>query len=251
MKEIDLNCDMGEIEGVDEQIMPLISSANIACGGHAGDDATMHNAVSLAIRYGVSIGAHPSYCDRQNFGRVEIDLAPAEVRQIVIEQIERLKRICNLLGTFVSHVKPHGALYNRAAAHRPTACAIAEAVCAVDPSLVVFGLAGSEAIRVAAELGLHTAAEVFADRNYLHDGTLMPRTAPNAVITDPSHAAQRIIQLIETGTIEAIDGTQLHLPAETICLHGDSPSAVEMAKTIRQRLNESKFALLAVARPRF
>jgi UPF0271 protein len=223
--KIDLNCDLGEGAPHDAKLMPLISSANIACGAHAGDAATMRRNLELARKHGVAAGAHPGYRDRANFGRVELALAPREVFQLVQEQIRELQQIAADVGTRLTHVKPHGALYNQAASDPALAEAIAAAVHEIDPRLCLFGLAGSALITAARARGLVAASEIFADRRYQPDGSLVPRTHPDAHISDPTEACTQVLRLIRDGR------------ADTVCIHGDGPQAVTFADCLRSALN--------------
>lgn len=244
MITIDLNCDMGEsaasqIIGDDEAIMPFISSANIACGMHGGDDQVMAATIALAKQYQVAIGAHPSFNDRENFGRREMELAPSEIRALVMKQVEHIKRIAETRGAPVTHVKPHGALYNMAARRRDYAEAIVDAVTTIDPALVLFGLSGSEMLRAAAETGLAFCAEVFADRSYQDDGSLTPRSQHGAMITEVRQAVQQVIGMVKEGRVRSMNGRWIELKADTICIHGDTPGAAGYARAIRQGLEEA------------
>ena len=221
---IDLNCDLGEGAAHDADLMPLISSANIACGAHAGDEATMRRTLALARQHGVAAGAHPGYRDRANFGRIELALAPADGLQLVTEQLRTLQRVAGEMGIPLAHVKPHGALYNQAARDPVLADAIATAVQSVDPHLILFGLAGSALLRAGQTRGLRTAAEIFADRRYQPDGSLIPRTHPDALISDPAEACAQALRLLRAGR------------ADTLCIHGDGPGAVVFARTLRAAL---------------
>lgn len=241
--EIDLNCDMGESFGVytlglDEQAMPLVSSANVACGFHASDPHTMRRTVRLAKRHGVSIGAHPSYPDRVGFGRRAIAAAPDEVRDDVTYQLGALWAFCRAEGVPLRHVKPHGALYNAAARDARLADAIAAAVKSVDPSLVLVCLSRSEHVRAAERAGLRHVEEAFADRAYAADGSLAPRGTPGAVLHDPARIAERVARMVRDGTVEAVDGTAVPLAARTVCVHGDTPGAVAIIEAIRARLDQ-------------
>lgn len=220
----DLNCDLGEGAGHDAALMPLITSANIACGGHAGDLATMRATVALAQRHGVAIGAHPGFADRENFGRHELVMAPEAVRSLVREQIELLRSIAP-----VRHVKPHGALYNMAARDAAVAGAISSAVHETDPALVVFAPANSALALAALAHGLRVANEVFADRAYQPDGTLTPRSESGALIRDGRVAVAQVLRMIREGVVRATDGTDIPIVADTVCVHGDGPSPVEFA----------------------
>lgn len=223
---IDLNCDLGEGAPHDAEMMPLITSANIACGAHAGDEETMQECVKLALVHGTAIGAHPGYDDRKNFGRTELNLPTGDLRALISHQIQALRNISGHSGTGLTHVKPHGALYNQAARDPAIAAAIAEAVHEADPTLVLFGLAGSELIAAGKARGLATAREIFADRRYQSDGSLVPRSHPDAMITDPAEACAQTLRLIRQGI------------ADTVCIHGDGPHAVEFAHALRHTLQE-------------
>jgi 5-oxoprolinase (ATP-hydrolysing) subunit A len=236
---IDLNCDLGEGAGRDADLMPWISSANIACGGHAGDDTTMRETIRLAMAAGVSIGAHPGFEDREQFGRRELALGPAEVRALLIRQMERLRTIASELGAPLVHVKPHGALYNLAARDRAVADAIVEAVQALNVGLVLVGLAGSELVRAGERGGLRTAHEVFADRRYESNGSLTPRSRSDALITDEVEAVEQVLGMLRRGIVRARDGTEIAVRADTVCLHGDGDHAVAFARRIRMELDRA------------
>ncbi len=240
MKSIDLNCDLGEGAGHDAELMPLITSANIACGGHAGDAATMRATVTLAQKHGIAIGAHPGFADRENFGRRELALLPAEIFALVKDQVMALRAF-----TALRHVKPHGALYNLAARDAAVAGAIAVAVRTVDPKLVLFGLAGSELVKAGRARGLRVAEEVFADRTYQPDGSLTPRSSPDALITDEDVAVAQVLRLIREGKVRAIDGTDISIKADTLCLHGDGPKAVAFAKTLNKQFKKAGIEITA------
>lgn len=230
---IDLNCDLGEGAGADAELMPLITSANIACGAHAGDRETMRATVALARAHGVAIGAHPGYADRANFGRVEVPLSPRELSRLVLRQIATLGELAPL-----RHVKPHGALYNLAARDRAVAEVIAGAVRAYDSALVLFGLAGSELVRAGRAAGLRVAEEVFADRTYQKDGSLTPRNRPGALIEDEALAAEQVLRLVRDGVVCTADGGEVRVHADTVCLHGDGEHAVGFARRLRTVLRE-------------
>ena len=223
---IDINCDMGELEDARHEaaLMEHITSANIACGGHAGDDAIMERTTRLALERGVRIGAHPGYPDRANFGRVEMAMSADEIAGTVHQQIARLDAIVRRLGGEIAHVKPHGALYNVAVHNREVARAIGDGVARWNPRTVVFGLAGSPMLDVWREMGLNVAGEAFADRRYEPDGTLRSRKFPDALITDPQAAAAQAVRLAREGN------------AQTICVHGDTPGAVAILKACREAL---------------
>lgn len=231
MWRVDLNCDLGEGAGHDAELMPLITSANIACGAHAGDEATMRATVALAQKHGVAIGAHPGFADRVDFGRRELPVTPDEVHGLVLDQVRKLQR----LGP-VRHVKPHGALYNQAARDTLLAQAVVVAVHEADPRLVLFGLAGSQLIAAAEAYGLQVASEVFADRTYQPDGSLTPRSQPQALITDESVAVAQVLRMVREGRVRASDGSEVAIRADTVCLHGDGPHPVEFARKLRHLL---------------
>ena len=236
MRTVDLNSDMGEGCPNDAELMRYVSSANIACGYHAGDADTMRRTIDLALADRVAIGAHPGYRDRENFGRTTMSLPPEEVIDLVAEQIRSLEEICLQRGAKLHHVKPHGALYNQAAKDKDLAAAIAEAVTSFDSNLILYGLSGSYLISEAESAGLNTASEVFADRTYRPDGTLTPRSEPNALITNARQCVEQVIQMVESRTVTATDGSVIGIKADTICVHGDGENAVEFARAIRQAL---------------
>ena len=241
---IDLNADLGEGFGrsrlpEDEALLDLVSSANIACGFHAGDATTMRDTVRAAAARGVAIGAHPSYPDIPGFGRRELGLSPKEIHFHVACQLRALRDVCAAENAKLSYVKPHGALYNRAAKDRTAADAIVRAICEVEPSLVMLGLAGSEMARAAQHGGVGFAAEAFADRAYEPDGSLVPRSKPGAVIHDVRSAVDRAITLLKSNTIIANDGTPLAVAAQSLCIHGDNPDAAPMLRELRARLEET------------
>ncbi|MBM7651885.1 LamB/YcsF family protein [Neobacillus cucumis] len=241
MTVIDLNSDLGESFGAykignDQEVLQHISSANIACGYHGGDHNVMFETVSLAKQYGVQIGAHPGFPDLAGFGRREIKLSPREIYHLVIYQIGALDAFCKVNETNLVHVKPHGALYNMASVSRDLAYSIAQAVYDVNPDLVLFALAGSELAKAGEEKGLIVAHEVFADRTYQPDGTLTSRQEPNAMIHDAEFAITRVIRMIKEGKVEAVDGTDIAIQADTICVHGDDPQALEFVTKVRQAL---------------
>lgn len=235
-RTIDLNCDMGESFGVyrmgeDERLLDIVTSANIACGFHAGDAATMRRTVELCAKRGVAIGAHPGLADMAGFGRREMAITPQEAYDLTVYQIGALHGFVRAEGAVLRHVKPHGALYNMAAADAGLAEAIAEAVRRVDASLVLYGLAGSELVRAGARAGLATAEEAFADRRYRPDGSLVPRRESGATIADAAEAAAQVLRLAESGR------------ARTVCVHGDGPHALSFAAAVRQRLLDAGWTL--------
>jgi UPF0271 protein len=234
MPAVDLNCDLGEGVGRDRELMPWITSANIACGAHAGDTRTMHATVELARMHSVSIGAHPGFADRENFGRRELTLSPDELRRLVISQVAALAGFAA-----VRHVKPHGALYNLAARERAIAEVVAAAVKSVDASLILFALAGSELVRAGRAQGLRVAEEVFADRTYQRDGSLTPRSRPDALVTNEAAAVAQVLGMVRERVVRATDGTDVAINADTICVHGDGPHAVAFARRLRTALAEA------------
>lgn len=239
---IDLNADMGESFGTyhlgaDEELMPLVTSANIACGFHAGDPEVLDRTMALAVKHGVAVGAHPGYPDLRGFGRREVHAAPQEVEADVLYQIGAAAGFARAHGARLVHVKPHGALYNQAVADEALAGAIARAVARFDRGLVYVGLATSVAMREAArEQGLRFAGEAFADRAYNADGTLLARSVAGSVIVDPEQAALQALSIVRDGVAVAHDGTRVALRAETLCLHGDNPSVLASARAIRRVL---------------
>lgn len=241
--QIDLNCDLGESFGsykigCDEEILPYISSANIACGFHAGDPNVMRKTVQLALKHHVSIGAHPGFQDLIGFGRRNMKITSDEAYNLVVYQIGALQAFVQAEGGVLKHVKPHGALYNMAANDRILADAIAEAVYQVNPELILYGLANSELIKAGHCLGLRTAQEVFADRTYQADGTLTPRTNPNAILSSDAEAITQVLSFIKDRSICSTDGKRITVQADTICLHGDNEQALHFAKTIASVLKE-------------
>jgi 5-oxoprolinase (ATP-hydrolysing) subunit A len=248
--KIDLNADVGESFGAyrygdDEGVLPLVSSANIACGFHAGDPAVMRSTVQLARQHGVAVGAHPGFQDLSGFGRREMHLPPAEVETLVAYQIGALAAIAAAEGVQLSHVKPHGALYNMAARDAGMADAIARAVHAVDPSLVLFGLSGSQLVAAGERAGLRVASEVFADRGYRPDGSLAPRGTAGAVMTDAAEVARRAVAMASQQTVAALDGASVAVKADTICIHGDTPGAAALARAVREALGAADIEVRA------
>jgi UPF0271 protein len=242
---VDLNADLGEGAPDDAALLALVSSANIACGWHAGDARLMQATVAAALARGVAIGAHPSYPDREHFGRREMLLTPAEVRADLIYQIGALDALVRAAGGRLHHVKPHGALYNQAARDPALADAIAAAVLDIDPSLAVYGLAGGELLRAAERAGLRAVAEVFADRGYRADGSLVPRSQPGALIDDVGNAVARTLRMVREGVVAAVSGETVPLQAQTLCLHGDGPHALAFARAIHQALTDAGIDLRA------
>jgi UPF0271 protein len=235
---IDLNADLGEGAGHDDELLALVSSANIACGLHAGSAQMMQTSMRAARERGVAIGAHPGFDDRQNFGRTEISLSGAEVFALVLYQLGAFQAIAHSLGLRVQHVKAHGALYNMAARNEEMADAIVRAVKAVDPKLILFVLPHSALARAAESNELHIAREIFADRNYMPDGSLVPRTRPDALLHNPEEAANRVYGMLRENKVQAIDGSEVQVEADTICVHGDTPGAVGFARELRLALHQ-------------
>jgi UPF0271 protein len=243
-RRIDLNADLGEslgawIVGDDEAMLGVVTSANIACGFHAGDSLTLQRTCAKAAARGVVVGAQVSYLDLAGFGRRFMEVAPAELTADIIYQIGALQAMCRVAGTSVRYVKPHGALYNAIVHHEAQAAAVVAAVVAVDPTLPVLGLPGSAFLRLAQEAGLRTVAEAFADRAYTPEGTLLSRLEPGAVLHDPQVVAGRMVRLIQEGRLTAVDGTDIEVRADSICTHGDSPGAVELARAVRAALTDA------------
>jgi len=232
---VDLNADLGEGSGDDAELFELISSANIATGFHAGDSDTMHSAISAAKKR-VAVGAHPSFFDRENFGRKELSIPAEEVFDGVAYQIGIFQAIASALDAQPNHVKPHGALYNMAVRDLKLADAIARAIASIDRKLILFAPDKSELARAGEAHGLRIAREIFADRNYLNDGWLVPRTRLDAVLHDPKEAADRVLRMLREGKVRSVEGQDVEVRGETICVHGDTPGAVEFARELRSRL---------------
>ncbi len=247
---IDLNADLGE--GMDDDaILPFVTSANVACGMHAGDPDTMDRTIALALGRGVQVGAHPGYADRENFGRVVVEMPLDAVENLVLYQVAALEGFARARGARLSHVKPHGALYNRAAEALDLALAIAEGTRRFRPDLILVGLAGSKLIQAGKERGLAVAEEAFADRRYQPNGTLVPRSRPGAVLNDPEEAAAQAIRIARDGIAIAEDGSRISLRADTLCLHGDTPGAKSIAEAIRSRLESEGIRIAPMARTPF
>lgn len=244
--QIDLNCDMAEGVGNESELMPFITSANIACGYHAGNEDLMKSTVDLCLKHGVAVGAHPSFPDRKNFGRTNMDLPAEQIMKIITDQLQILKKIAHRQGAKLHHVKPHGALYNMAAKDKKLAYAIALAVKNFDGELTYYGLAQSVMITEAEELNLKVAHEVFADRTYQPDGSLTPRTLPNALIENDEEALAQSIRLIKAHKVKSVSGVDIDLKADTLCLHGDGKHAVQFARLIHARLVSEKIAIHSI-----
>jgi UPF0271 protein len=247
---IDLNCDMGELpeaiaDGTQEALLRSITSANVACGGHAGDERTMKTTVEQALRAGAAIGAHPGYPDRANFGRLELKMPAEAIADSVFEQVKALADIAAACGARLVHVKPHGALYNQAVKNRELAEAIAKGVARWSKDVVLVGLAGSSMLDVFREAGFAVAAEAFADRRYEPDGTLRSRKFEDALIRNPEEAGWQALGIVEQGKVIASDGSEVAVNAQTICIHGDTPGAPEIAATVARTLREAGVTLRA------
>ena len=250
MPFLDLNCDLGESFGAytigsDEAIIPYITSANIACGYHAGDPTVMHRSVALCRKYGVQVGAHPGLPDLMGFGRRKMQIAPAEAADCVAYQIGALQAFCQAEGVPLHHVKPHGALYNMAAKDRALADAICQAVQKSAPGAILLALSGSEMVAAANAIGLPVACEVFADRGYQPDGTLVPRGQPGAMITDEGEAIARVARMVKEGKVTARDGSEVTLQADSVCVHGDGPKALAFVEKLRAALPAGGITLQA------
>ncbi|QMI04552.1 5-oxoprolinase subunit PxpA [Citrobacter sp. RHB25-C09] len=243
--KIDLNADLGEGCASDAELLKLVTSANIACGFHAGDAQTMLASVREALKNGVAIGAHPSFPDRDNFGRTAMTLPPETVYAQTLYQIGALAAIAKAEGGVMRHVKPHGMLYNQAAKDPQLADAIAKAVHACDPHLILVGLAGSELIRAGEHYGLSTRQEVFADRGYLADGSLVPRNQPGAMIEDEEQSLAQTLGMVETGRVKSLSGEWASVVAQTVCLHGDGEHALAFARRLRAAFAERNIAIVA------
>jgi UPF0271 protein len=248
--KIDLNSDLGEgygpwAMGDDAALLGIVTSANIACGGHAGDPETMFQTLSQAVAQGVVVGAHPGYADRIGFGRRVIPMVPAEIGRMVAAQVGALTGVAAMAGAEVRYVKPHGALANLAADDQAVADAIAAAVAALPGRLAVLAISGTELELAARAAGVKVFSEIFADRAYLPTGRLMPRSRPGAVLHDPDQVAERLLSFLQTGRMPVVDGDAIRLQAHSICIHGDSPGALEMARTVRDRLRAAGVDLSA------
>lgn len=253
MHTVDLNCDLGESFGnykcgLDEEVIRYISSANVACGFHASDPAVMARTVALAGENGVSVGAHPGYPDLQGFGRRDMDASPAEVKAMVQYQIGALEAFCAAQGISLVHVKPHGAMYNMAGRDEALAEAICEGIYEVDPGLVLLGLSGSRMLEAAKRTGLKCAKEVFADRAYEEDGTLVARNVPGAMITDEKEAVERVLRIVKDGVVTAITGRDIEVTADSVCIHGDGPKALAFAAKIREALEREAVRIVPLGK---
>lgn len=248
MTTIDLNCDLGESYGAytignDEALLQVATSANIACGFHAGDPHVMRQTVERALKLNIAIGAHPGFPDLNGFGRRSMALSPEEVYDIILYQVGALQAVVHAEGGHLSHVKPHGALYNMAAKDAALAVAVAGAIAAVDPSLILYGLSGSRLIEAGRAAGLKTASEVFADRTYQQDGGLTPRSHSDALITDERTALRQVLEMVKHGSVRTVQGNKIQICADTLCIHGDGAHALAFAKKIRESFEKEGIAV--------
>lgn len=252
MKSIDLNCDMGEVpeaiaDGTQESLMPSLTSVNIACGGHAGDEKTMRTTIEQALRWKLAVGAHPGYADRANFGRVALNLPAEAVADSIFEQVRAFAEVAARCGARFVHVKPHGELYNQAVRDRALAEAIANGVARWGRGVVMVGLAGTPMLDVFREAGFEVAAEAFADRRYEPDGTLRSRKFTDALLRNPEDAGQQALRIVERGSVIASDGSEVRVSAQTICIHGDTPGAPAIAAAVARTLREAGVRLSALS----
>ena len=246
LRKIDLNCDMGEGYATDALIMPLISSANIACGYHAGGGELMRQTIRLALQHQVAIGAHPSFDDKEGFGRREMHLSSEEIYQIVLDQVNTIRKAAAEEGASLHHVKPHGALYNMAAKDAMVADAISRAIKAIDASLIVYGLPNSASETSAIQHGLRFYREVFSDRTYTDQGMLTPRNQPNAMIETEEQSVAQVLQIILQETLQSTTGREISIKADTVCIHGDGEHAVEFAQMINRALHQYNITISAI-----
>jgi UPF0271 protein len=246
LEKIDLNCDLGEGYTTDALIMPLISSANIACGYHAGGGELMRETIRLALQHDVAIGAHPSFDDRDGFGRREMHLSSDEIYQIVLDQVNTIRKAAEEEGAVLHHVKPHGALYNMAAKDAMVADAISRAIKAIDNSLILYGLPNSASERSAAKLELQFYREVFSDRTYTDQGMLTPRNQPNAMIETTEQSVAQVLQIILHKNLQSTTGQEIPIKADTVCIHGDGENAVVFAQEINRALHQNKITISAI-----
>ena len=235
---VDINSDLGEGAGFDDELLSLVSSANVACGFHAGDADMMKRTIAAARSHGVAVGAHPSLFDRENFGRTELPVTPEQVFDAVVYQLGVFQAIAESEGARPNHIKPHGALYNMASRDAALAEAVVKAVASVDPTLLLFAPGKSALASAAPASGVRVVAEVFADRNYLGGGALVPRTRPDALLKDPQAAAARVLRMLREGKVQSVDGHDVEIGVETVCVHGDTPDAVNFARALRRSLEE-------------
>lgn len=252
MYQIDLNCDLGESFGnykigMDEEVIPLISSANVACGYHASDPIVMQKTIAMTKKFGTAVGAHPGFPDLMGFGRRNLSVSPAEAKAYTLYQLGALDAFCRTQGVKMQHVKPHGALYNMAAKDYELARGICEAIYEFDKELIVLALSGGELVRAGQDIGLRTALEFFADRAYEEDGTLVNRRKEGAVITDENEALARVVRMIKENKLTAITGKDISIKADSVCVHGDGVKALEFVKKIREKLTDEQIAIKSLA----
>ncbi|MCW9716622.1 5-oxoprolinase subunit PxpA [Avibacterium sp. 21-594] len=243
MKHVDLNVDLAEGCGNDQRLLQLVTSANVACGLHAGDFNEMRKAIRWAKENQVQVGAHPSFPDRENFGRTNMQLPDEELKACLLYQLGAIKALCEAEAVPLAYVKPHGALYNQAAKDEALATLIVQTLKAFDPKLKLMGLSGSLMLQVAEQQGLGVISEVFADRHYLADGSLVPRTRPDAMVENDDEAISQVLQMVLQGTVPSVDGVKVPIKADSICLHGDGEHAISFAEKIRQALTEHNIQL--------
>ena len=252
MYQIDLNCDLGESFGnykigMDEEVIPLISSANVACGYHASDPIVMQKTIAMTKKFGTAVGAHPGFPDLMGFGRRNLSVSPAEAKAYTLYQLGALEAFCRTQGVKLQHVKPHGALYNMAAKDYELARGICEAIYEFDKDLIVLALSGGQLIRAGQDIGLRTALEFFSDRAYEEDGTLVNRRKEGAVITDENEALARVVRMIKENKLTAITGKDISIKADSVCVHGDGVKALEFVKKIREKLTDEQIAIKSLA----
>ena len=248
MLSIDLNCDMGEGMEQDPLLMKYISSANIACGGHAGNSDSIKRTIELALQHKVAVGAHPSYIDKENFGRVDLlnnNYSFDKLRNDLVKQLTEFSEICRQFGITAHHVKPHGALYNRAAKDSKLAALICSIVLELGYPPVLYGLSGSEQEKITAAAGIRFVHEVFSDRTYQNDGTLTPRTSPGALIEDEETCLNQVLGIIKTNTVSTVEGQKIGIKADTLCVHGDGSHALQFASSLRSMLDREGIAVIA------
>ncbi len=252
MYQIDLNCDLGESFGnykigMDEEVIPLISSANVACGYHASDPIVMQKTIAMTKKFGTAVGAHPGFPDLMGFGRRNLSVSPAEAKAYTLYQLGALDAFCRTQGVKLQHVKPHGALYNMAAKDYELARGICEAIYEFDKDLIVLALSGGELVRAGQDIGLRTALEFFSDRAYEEDGTLVNRRKEGAVITDENEALARVVRMIKENKLTAITGKDISIKADSVCVHGDGVKALEFVEKIREKLTDEQIAIKPLA----
>ncbi len=250
--QIDLNCDLGESFGnykigMDEEVIPLISSANVACGYHASDPIVMQKTIAMTKKFGTAVGAHPGFPDLMGFGRRNLSVSPAEAKAYTLYQLGALDAFCRTQGVKLQHVKPHGALYNMAAKDYELARGICEAIYEFDKDLIVLALSGGQLVRAGQDIGLRTALEFFSDRAYEEDGTLVNRRKEGAVITDENEALARVVRMIKENKLTAITGKDISIKADSVCVHGDGVKALEFVKKIREKLTDEQIAIKPLA----